>query len=1606
MSSARTRPLHPLFRTRHHTVAASLLLALVSSLAPRAARAERSATLSTAINLPQGPASIEGHGQRHSVSPSTGLPTLSYEIELPPGRAGLAPTLTLQHEPGAGAGVIGLGWTMAQPVLERSTRLGLARPDEEAPPWVLRGPGRPEELVELPSGQLRARIEGERPVIVTALPDGGMEARTVDGTRYTFGTRPQSRLERDGYAFRLELDAIEDNFGNRVEYQYTRPTGDSPPLLSAITWNDGRARVDVAYEPRPDPVVSRAPGWTLALGHRVASITSSADGAAIRTTRLGYARRDETPSSLLVEIATAAEGGAATPTWRMQYRALEDVAAPEPRVIANAPAVDPSASGYALVDVDGDALPDLLHGEPGSWRYRQNVGDFALASAWRELPTAPSLTVGAGSRFADLDGDGVEDLLAQPGPGLGELWSFAGGGAQPFATSDTTALELSVELDAEGLALVDLNLDGHVDILFHGPDDGFVWLRDADDPARFESAISAPLPPPGLRLGDPGVQLADLDGDRLPELVRVIAEDDRVLAAAGLGFGAFDVAMDMVGVPALAPEDTLELQDINGDGACDLIRVGRYEATLRINQLDGGFARVQELAWPTLEDGERVLLSDLDGDGTRDILRVDPEAGTWRAWEFMSEKPGLLTRFENGLGYSLELEYDTAAGLSARAREDGEPWETTVPTQTPVVTRTVEDDGFGWRRVVEYGYRDGWYDPSRAEFRGFARLSERRAGDEFADERTVHSDYDLGRESEARKQLLVAQETWGPEGLLRRERSEYTVHEHESGHVRVARRSATVVDHLEGADEHAMARVRSEWDHDEWGNVLEQRELGRVDPETDADLEGDERVTVYTYAAPQDAWGPRDRVAWTEVTDGDGARVSATRFYYDGPALRGLDLGELGPRGALSRRARWVEDDEWVDELRQTLDERGNIVELRDAEDGRLTRVYDDAGRFPIEERLVLDGATGVDALLVRARWDARFGVPIEVTDPSGQSTEIAVDGLGRVTAIIEPGDSRALPTAAFAYFVDGATPPAIVAYERQRSDDPRAAREIQHLDGMGRLRQRVHEAGEGERAVLAEAVSYAIDGELATRVSGQFVPTSALELGAAPALDPAWPAESRCRDALGRERERVDADGRVTQIIHGPLRSEQQDHEDLFSSALDGRYADTPRRTSVDGLGRVVEITDLLEDRAIVHRYRYDAADQLIAHVDPEGHETLYERDGLGSLRVIDSPDAGLITQRFDATGRLRERVDATGARVEWTFDPAGRLRTTKAFTPEGALEDHARYYYDRPRVRSAGRDAARSIGRLVGVEDAAGTVDYVHDERGRVVGETRRFTGLKHAITLSRGAEFDAQGRLLRERFPDGTTLEHTLDLQGLEIAAPGFVESVEHDALGRWTSMRRADGVIVGRALDRAGRVLAESATRTSGARLRELSHQYDAAGLLAETTDLVGATPRSPALDQRFRYDDLRRLVAAEAAYGDLSWRYTDDGNLLQQGRHALKYDGLGPHAATRLDDQRLFYDEAGQLHRVDGDGPIPAGSWSFNARGRVASFTAEDGRRVEHVYDHTGARAIRRERDASGQLVDEVLYFGNAEVRRDKLIRWIFVAGERVAEAPTALPAPK
>ncbi|MBF0532863.1 MAG: hypothetical protein HQL23_07200, partial [Candidatus Omnitrophica bacterium] len=95
-----------------------------------------------------------------SFDSSSGAPVFSLPIDLPPGRKGMAPPLTLTYSPRAGNGLFGMGWQTAFPTIERSLKNGVPT-YTSADTFVSTLGGGSQELVNVSGNEYRAKVQGD-----------------------------------------------------------------------------------------------------------------------------------------------------------------------------------------------------------------------------------------------------------------------------------------------------------------------------------------------------------------------------------------------------------------------------------------------------------------------------------------------------------------------------------------------------------------------------------------------------------------------------------------------------------------------------------------------------------------------------------------------------------------------------------------------------------------------------------------------------------------------------------------------------------------------------------------------------------------------------------------------------------------------------------------------------------------------------------------------------------------------------------------------------------------------------------------------------------------------------------------------------------------------------------------------------------------------------------------------------------------------------------------------------------------------------------------------------------------------------------------------------
>src|SRR2546425_1058727 len=372
------------------------------------------------------------------------------------------------------------------------------------------------------------------------------------------------------------------------------------------------------------------------------------------------------PRTLLL---VAASGWLALPASHVEASPF----APFTRILIESPDIDAAVAGSALGDIDGDGNPDIAAGAGGehhhlywyqypSWSKhliseREGGGEIRLADvnhdgsldvvtagdngldgiAWYENPRGHGGNPAAdrwtrhviedsvqGHRghdllTADLNGDGTEDVIIRLE--AGPTWVYLQNGVDAW-----TKIELSNASAGEGMALLDVNRDGKLDIVENG-----YWLEQPSDPVQGDwrrhnfAAWS----------NNGSVAVGDVNNDGRPDVVLTREEDSGQISW-------FEQPSDPINGNwiehvILAPANDVHrvgLGDFNQDGTVDIAFAETSQSsTKRFGVLynnDGGASWSLQVLATTA--GYDIAIDDVQGDGDLDILKSDRATGGLEIW--------------------------------------------------------------------------------------------------------------------------------------------------------------------------------------------------------------------------------------------------------------------------------------------------------------------------------------------------------------------------------------------------------------------------------------------------------------------------------------------------------------------------------------------------------------------------------------------------------------------------------------------------------------------------------------------------------------------------------------------------------------------------------------------------------------------------------------------------------------------------------------------------------------------------------------------------------------------------------------------------------------
>jgi RHS repeat-associated protein len=1226
------------------------------------------------------------------------------------------------------------------------------------------------------------------------------EGTLPDGTRMEFGRTPAARVTdvATGRVFSWLVETITETHGNTIRYSYQSFTNDSnlnQRYLAKVEYGAGAPPwanfqfITFNYEDRADWFEDCRSGFSVRTGKRLREIVVGTQGPTLPNHQQGDFNGDGTPDNLVRKyrldylsyagtnthwsyLATVtpigADGVSVLPSSSFGYSIFnppDSLSAAgkitggvnEPLAVMDNPLVD-------LVDLNGDGLPDVLKTSAGGGAHIAclNRGETNSASSRAIVWSTPqevaspdvmawgvNLQSGAQpseniAHLADMDGDGMADLVYRTP--FDSVYYFKNLGSDSWDARRAMSVEDSAPPSPFGQANVktaDVDFNKHNDIIQSistgGGADYRIWFNLGNQ--RYSQSVTVPQDN-GFMLSDAGVEIADLNGDRVPDVCRI--RPTTLQVTAGLGHGQFAA---LITVPI--PDATLDsyqishakLQDITGDGLADLV-IERAEPGVLwywINLGNATFSPKKIITGlPLTPANAAIRWADLNGNGTTDYLVAsadnDPKIQSvdLAILAGLDSAPNLLTRIENGIGRVTTIEYRTSSQFALEDAAAGHSWPDPMPFPVSVVSRVRTSDSLGHSYSTEFRYHDGYYDGTEKEFRGFARVEQVDVGDTNAPTLVARSYFDTGRDFEVMKGKVLRLTTETEAGAAFTDETTswttppvtlYTGTNGQPVHYTHPTVSVKLIKELGQGTER---RLESETDYDNFGNQTRSADYGIVE-NGDRSAFNDERITTTEYAINTNAWIIHEPKR-SQVMDENGAVISRAEFYYDDETFSGNNLGQI-TLGNLTMKREWKDPanaSAFIISARTKYDAYGNPIAILDplAEaPGGAANFGKGHGReiaydtrfhtFPVTETIHLGG--GSAPLIFQASYDEGFGTVTSSTDFNANTTAYGYDTFARLTSIVRPGDSPSFPTAEYDYALAVSFQTSnLVNYVETRQLDKTnrvagAKRDSyfisrQFVDGLGRKLLSKQEAG-----ALTEGGPPRVSVKGAVTFNQRLKPARALnpfysllsgslddQLPYESVETPGWSGEFQLNgslvtlnlasahattteyDATLREVKTTNPDGTFRRTLYEPLLTRSFDENDTDVASP---YADTPMVHQNDGLGRLIHVEEL-------------------SHLNDDGTPagtlktwtTLYQYDLNDQLTHITDSQNNQKWMQYDGLKRKTFMNDPDRGVMSFAYDDASNLIETSdaknqriTYTYDGANRIRSEDYHDEGQPFSA---------------------------------------------------------------------------------------------------------------------------------------------------------------------------------------------------------------------------------------------------------------------------------------------------------------------------------
>ena len=590
----------------------------------------------------------------------TGAATYSIPIALPPGTAGMAPTLSLDYSSQAGNGLLGIGWTLAGlPSISRCPKTmaqdgALSGINYDANDrFCMEG----QRLVAVSGtygadgAQYRTEVDTFSKIISHGTAGSGpawFEVRTKSGQVMEFGHTADSQILSQGKtsARIWAANKVSDTRANYLTVSYTNdPTnGQFYPIEIDYAGNAAAGvspanKVQLVYATRPDIIPLYQNGSPMRTTVRLTDIKTYVGSGLVSDYRLAYQQSGILNRSRITSVTACDGGGACLPATTIGWSSSTGgFAAGQPWINyydRNAGWTSNSVYPRMLADVNGDGLPDIVgFADSGAYVALNSGTSFASPQLWiahygkndgyTNSDAYPRMLV-------DVNGDGLPDIVAFADIGVYVSLNTGTSFASPrqwIGYYDQNAGWTSNSVYPRMLA--DVNGDGLPDIVGFADSGAYVALNTGTSFASPQLWIAHYGKNDGYTNSDVYPRmLVDVNGDGLPDIVAFADIGVYVSLNTGTsfaspqqwiaGYGKNDGYTNSDAYPRV-------LVDVNGDGLLDIVAfadIGVYVSLNTGTSFAPGQPWVsyydQSAGWTSNSVYPRML-ADVNGDGLPDIV--------------------------------------------------------------------------------------------------------------------------------------------------------------------------------------------------------------------------------------------------------------------------------------------------------------------------------------------------------------------------------------------------------------------------------------------------------------------------------------------------------------------------------------------------------------------------------------------------------------------------------------------------------------------------------------------------------------------------------------------------------------------------------------------------------------------------------------------------------------------------------------------------------------------------------------------------------------------------------------------------------------------------